>query len=152
MLYSHQRNLVFAFLIAGQKTNIEIVDNLSDFFDENRILILFLVFNNSTFNYYSILIKQGKRDSLKDFLLSNGISVAIYYPNTLPSLPAHSSKESFPVSEKVCTEILSLPIWPGIQQSQLDYVIEIIHKYFPKHWQLPCLYQINFDYKCNKIK
>lgn len=87
---------------------------------------------NSTFNYYSILIKQGKRDSLKDFLLSNGISVAIYYPNTLPSLPAHSSKESFPVSEKVCTEILSLPIWPGIQQSQLDYVIELIHKFFNK--------------------
>ena len=35
---------LFAFLIAGQKTNIEIVDNLAGIFDENRILILFVVF------------------------------------------------------------------------------------------------------------
>lgn len=88
--------------------------------------------DNSTFNYYSLLIHQSKRDALKDYLLSNDVSTAIYYPKTLPSLPAHNNKESFPVSEKVCEEILSLPIWPGIQKKQLDFVVDLINKFFNK--------------------
>ncbi|MEC8537690.1 MAG: DegT/DnrJ/EryC1/StrS family aminotransferase [Bacteroidota bacterium] len=85
---------------------------------------------NSTFNYYSILIGRNKRDLLKDYLLNNEVSVAVYYPKTLPSLPAHNNKESFPVSERASTEILSLPIWPGVKKEQQEYVIELIQKFF----------------------
>ena len=85
---------------------------------------------NSTFNYYSVLVLNSKRDKLKDYLSSKEIAVAIYYPKTLPSLPAHSIEESFPVAEKVCNEILSLPLWPGIKKEQLDYVVKSINEFF----------------------
>lgn len=86
--------------------------------------------SNSTFNYYSILIKNGQRDSLRQYLNSKNISTAIYYPMTLPSLPAHNLTESFPFAELACEEILSLPIWPNIKQAQLDYVVSEVKNYF----------------------
>lgn len=85
---------------------------------------------NSTFNYYSFLVKENKRDGLKTFLEENDISVSIYYPKTLPSLPAHNISESFPVSEKICQEILSIPIWPGMSKKQSEYTVEVIKQYF----------------------
>lgn len=97
---------------------------------ENQDGLSILDNNNSTFNYYSILVSNGKRDKLKDYLSSKEIAVAIYYPKTLPSLPAHNIEESFPVAEKVCDEILSLPIWPGIKEEQLDYVVKSINEFF----------------------
>ena len=69
-------------------------------------------------------------DKLKDYLSSREIAVAIYYPKALPSLPAHNIEESFPVAEKVCDEILSLPIWPGIKEEQLDYVVKSVNEFF----------------------
>tara|TARA_E500000331_G_scaffold250374_1_gene240839 strand:+ start:1807 stop:2901 length:1095 start_codon:yes stop_codon:yes gene_type:complete len=86
--------------------------------------------SNSTFNYYSLLIKDGKRDDFKQYLDTKGISSAIYYPRTLPSLPAHGIDESFPVAEKASEEIISIPIWPNIKQKQLEYVTKTIKEYF----------------------
>ena len=66
---------LFAFLIAGQKTNIEIVDNLSDFFDENRILILFLVFFRFIFlflqSYILRRIELTVTNNLKEYILKH---------------------------------------------------------------------------------
>ena len=85
---------------------------------------------NSTFNYYSILIKNNKRDSLKQFLDSKQISTSIYYPITLPALPAHNIKEEFTVAEQICKEIISLPIWPGINNDQLEYVVNTVKEFY----------------------
>lgn len=85
---------------------------------------------NSTYNYYSIFVKNGQRDSLQAFLSDKEIATAIYYPKTLPSLPAHSVKEKFPIAENICNEILSLPIWPGITLDQIDYIVLSIEEYF----------------------
>jgi len=86
---------------------------------------------NSSYNYYSLFVKNNQRDSLRDFLSSKNISTAIYYPKTLPSLPAHNeSSYDFPIAENICKEIVSLPIWPGIEKKQLIYVIESIKEFF----------------------
>lgn len=85
---------------------------------------------NSTFNYYSFIVHDDKRDELKEYLELNNISTAIYYPKTLPSLPAHDINLEFPVAEKMCREILSIPIWPGISKNQAQYVIKTINNFF----------------------
>ena len=85
---------------------------------------------NSTFNYYSFIVHDDKRDELKEYLELNNISTAIYYPKTLPSLPAHGINLEFPVAEKMCREILSIPIWPGISKNQAQYVIKTINNFF----------------------
>lgn len=86
--------------------------------------------SNSTYNYYSLFIKEGRRDDFNKHLSDKDVSSAIYYPRTLPSLPAHGIKEKFSQAEKACEEIISIPIWPNIKQSQLDYVCEVIQDFF----------------------
>ena len=86
--------------------------------------------SNSTYNYYSLFIKEGRRDDFNKHLSDKDVSSAIYYPRTLPSLPAHGIKEKFSQAEKACEEIISIPIWPNIKQSQLDYVCEVIQNFF----------------------
>ncbi len=85
---------LFAFLIAGQKTNIEYVDNLSAFFDENRIFILLLVFFRFIFlflqSYILRRIEFTVSNNLKEYILKHifekrtfSISDAYFYTNEL---------------------------------------------------------------------
>lgn len=85
---------LFAFLIAGQKTNIEYVDNLSAFFDENRIFILLIVFFRFIFlflqSYILRRIEFTVSNNLKEYILKRifekrtfSISDAYFYTNEL---------------------------------------------------------------------
>lgn len=106
---------------------------IGKFYDEsfkNIENLVTLENKNSTFNYYSILIKNNKRDLLQQFLESKQISTSIYYPTTLPSLPAHNIKEKFTVAEQITKEIISLPIWPGISNDQLEYVVKSVKEFY----------------------
>ena len=85
---------------------------------------------DSSFNYYSIIIKNGSRDELQTYLTESEISSTIYYPRTLPSLPAHNIQESFPNAEYLSKNILALPIFPSIKENQQLYVAEKINDFF----------------------
>ena len=85
---------------------------------------------DSSFNYYSIIINNDSRDRLQTYLSEAGISSTIYYPRTLPSLPAHNVEESFPNAEFLSKNILALPIFPSISEDQQLYVAETINDYF----------------------
>ena len=98
-------------------------------FEDNDKLTI-LSNNDSTFNYYSIIIKNDMRDELQNYLTGEGIACAIYYPRTLPSLPAHNVPDSFPNAEFLSNNILSIPIFPSIQQKQQIYVAEKINEFF----------------------
>ncbi len=85
---------------------------------------------DSSFNYYSIIIKNGSRDELQTYLTEADISSTIYYPRTLPSLPAHGVQEGFPNAEFLSKNILALPIFPSIQENQQLYIAEKINDFF----------------------
>ena len=68
------------------------------------------------------------RDTVIELLKAAGIPSQIYFPIPLHLQPAFKflglEKGSFPVSEKVCSEILSLPVYPDLTNEQQDYIIE----------------------------
>ncbi len=86
------------------------------------------------FNQYTIRVKKGLRDNLKDFLQSKGIGSAVYYPLPLHLQPCFSAlnyKEGdFVSAELACKEVLSLPIFPEIEQDEIEYVINAILEFF----------------------
>lgn len=92
------------------------------------------IINNqdSSFNYYSILIKRGYRDKLQNYLNEADISSNVYYPKTLPSLPAHGITKTFPNAEYLAENILSIPIFPSIKEEQQLFVAEKINDFFIK--------------------
>lgn len=86
---------------------------------------------NSSWHLY--VIRCEKRDLLKTFLEENGVSVGIHYPIALPFLGAYSylncSEQDFPVAYSLQSEILSLPIYPELDDEMIVYVCQLIEKF-----------------------
>lgn len=87
-----------------------------------------------TYHQYSILTER--RDELKEYLKSNGVESVIYYP-----LPMHKQnaiqkilkKEySLPVCENVSKKILSLPIYPELEDEERGYIVEKINEFYDR--------------------
>ena len=74
------------------------------------------------------------RDRFKNELQRLGVNTIIYYPIPIHLQPAYKElgyKEgSLPVTEKVCNQVISLPIFPELEFSQQSYVIDTIKKLF----------------------
>ncbi len=81
---------------------------------------------------------KSLRNFLKYHLLKKGINTIIYYPIPIHSQKAYQntlySREELLETEKICTEVLSLPIFPEITYEEQTYVVEnldlIIKNYF----------------------
>jgi dTDP-4-amino-4,6-dideoxygalactose transaminase len=85
-----------------------------------------------TFHQYSILVKN--RDKLRQFLTDNEIGTDIYYP-----VPLHRQEcfrelnfkdSDFPVTNRICNEIISLPIYPELPMIDLILVVDKITEFF----------------------
>jgi len=89
---------------------------------------------NAKHVYYMYVIRTKKRDKLKAYLKKQGISCGIHYPIPLHLQPAYKKlkllKGSFPVSEMLSKEILSIPVYPELTQEQLEYIVEKINAFF----------------------
>ena len=84
--------------------------------------------------FHTYIIQTEKRDELKDFLTTKGIQTAIHYPIPIHlqsiGLELGYEQGSFPVAERQANTILSLPIYQGLTEEQLSYVIESIRNFF----------------------
>jgi dTDP-4-amino-4,6-dideoxygalactose transaminase len=87
----------------------------------------------AVYHLYVVRVNAQKRSSLKEFLKSKGIATGIHYPVALPNLKAYSylnHKESdFPEASKASYEILSLPMFPELTESQIQYVTDNIKEF-----------------------
>jgi dTDP-4-amino-4,6-dideoxygalactose transaminase len=83
--------------------------------------------------YHLYVIRTEKRDELQKYLTENGIATGIHYPIPIHLQNAYSHlgyrKGAFPVSEKLATEILSLPMYPELQADQQEYIVNKIKNF-----------------------
>lgn len=83
-----------------------------------------------TFHQFTVKVKDGKRDVLKQYLTDKGIPTMIYYPISVHLQPAYRSlgyqEGVFPISERLCKEVLSLPMHTELTEDQLQYICETI--------------------------
>lgn len=86
--------------------------------------------------YHTFIIKTKKRDDLQAFLKEKGIDSKVHYPIAIHKQEAakqnKSAQEDYPVTDKQVTEILSLPIYPELTNEQINFVCDMIIKFF-KH-------------------
>jgi dTDP-4-amino-4,6-dideoxygalactose transaminase len=80
--------------------------------------------------YHLYVIRVQQRDALLDHLAQAGIATQIHYPIPLHLQPAYAARGcragSFPVSERVTAEILSLPMYPQLDLDQQRRIVEVI--------------------------
>ena len=76
------------------------------------------------------------RDQLKQNLSDRGIQTAIYYPIPIHRQPAYSylglTPGSLPVTEQLCSEVISLPIYPELPTNYQDQVILALRQYLSR--------------------
>lgn len=87
-----------------------------------------------TFHIYSIRCK--KRNALKEFLKSKSIDTMIHYPKGLPYTKTYQYLQhkplDFPITTQLQDELLSLPIFPELQDDEVTYIATNILSYFSK--------------------
>ena len=91
--------------------------------------------------WHLYVIRTAEPLRLAAFLGERGISTARHYPE-LPHLSAAYAdlglaRGAFPVAEALAAEGLSLPIFPGISESQLEHVCESVRAYFARGCSRP---------------
>lgn len=88
--------------------------------------------NFHVYNQYTI--KARRRDELRAHLASLEIGSGIYYPVPLHLQACFSElgyrEGQLPASEHLCTEVLSLPIFPELGAERLETVVDAIRGYF----------------------
>lgn len=86
--------------------------------------------------YYVFNILAQNRDQLADYLKQNEVAYSIYYPMPLHLQKCFSylgyKKGDFPVAEKICNEVLALPIYPEITEEEVDFVCQTINSFYKK--------------------
>ncbi len=84
--------------------------------------------------FHIYCVRAKCRTELSEFLNRNGIDSSIHYPTALPNMPAYSymnhKPSDFPVASAYQDEILSLPIYPELTHSQIDFIVEKIREFY----------------------
>jgi len=90
--------------------------------------------NSSRHVFHVYAIRAEDRDRLQMFLRSKGIETAIHYPTPLPFLRAYKylghKGDDFPVARQYQDKILSLPMFAELTPRQIEYVVEMIKKFY----------------------
>ncbi len=88
--------------------------------------------NESIYNQYTL--RAARRDELQEFLKQRGIGNSVYYPLPLHLQPcfAYLGYEAgdFPESERASKEVVSLPVYPELTDSQRDEVISAVRAFY----------------------
>lgn len=81
--------------------------------------------------WHLFVVRTENRDSLQKSLTENGIQTLIHYP-----IPPHQqqaykewNEKSYPISEKIHQEVLSLPVSPVLTDEEVNKIIEVINSY-----------------------
>jgi dTDP-4-amino-4,6-dideoxygalactose transaminase len=88
--------------------------------------------SQSVWHCYTLRAKD--RDDLRDHLQARGITTAVHYPKPLHLQPAMSSAGArmgdVPNSERLCREVLSLPLYPELPMETVARVVAEIRAYY----------------------
>ena len=83
--------------------------------------------------WHLFVLRCESRQHLREYLHGNGVSTVINYPVALPFLPAYRhlghTTSDFENAHRHQETVLSIPIYPEIDQSQQDFIIEVINKF-----------------------
>ncbi len=87
----------------------------------------------NVFHQYTIRVDAAKRDGLIAYLQQQGIGSGVFYP-----VPVHMQSfyraelgyaDHLPVAEQVASEVISLPVHPGLSQEDLDCIVKAVNAF-----------------------
>lgn len=89
--------------------------------------------NNHVFHLF--VIRTENRENLQEYLTQNNIQTVIHYPVPPHKQNAFSPETSgwntlsYPITEKIHNEVLSLPMSPVLTESEVDFIVAVLNTY-----------------------
>lgn len=97
-------------------------------------LVLPVLASGCTSNYHLFVIRTKKRNELQKFLQEKGIGTVIHYPVPPHKQEAYADLKfkstDFPLASLIADTCLSLPIYPGMESNQIDYICDTIKLFY----------------------
>ena len=99
----------------------------------NPNIVLPSIRDGATHIWHQFVIRTERRNELIEYLEGKGIGTIIHYP-----IPPHLSeaysylghkKGAFPITEQYADTVLSIPLYNGMTEDELDYVIEALNEF-----------------------
>ena len=81
--------------------------------------------------FHVFAVRTAERDRFQSYLSENGVQTVIHYPVPPHKQPAYKELNhlSFPITEQIHREIISLPISPVMSQEEIQELVEIVNKF-----------------------
>lgn len=89
----------------------------------------------NVYHLFPVLVNDGKRDALRDYLEHNGVGTLCHYPIAPHQQECYAKAEwnspqlSLPVTERLANQELSLPIGPTMSLEAAEEVVELINQF-----------------------
>lgn len=114
---AHRKEVANAYYERLQNPLIALPDRLPD--------------EQNAYHLFPILVKDGKRDALHDYLEQHGVGTVIHYP-----IPPHKQEcykewntRTFLITEQIAEQELSLPIGPTITDAEVETIVGLLNKW-----------------------
>ncbi len=83
--------------------------------------------------YHIFPVFCEERNELQKYLLEKGVHTLIHYPTPIHLQGAYRDmncvKGSFPITEKICDTELSIPLYPGMTEEEIVYIINSLNEF-----------------------
>lgn len=86
-------------------------------------------YSNHVYHQYTLKI-NGDRNALKKYLANENIPTMIYYPVPMHAQKAFNVSGNFPVSDKLCEKVISLPMHTELTKDEQDIICNKIKEFF----------------------
>lgn len=128
------------YLDEWNKERQRLADHYRKLISKCSILLLNIIvpenLKNDEHVYHLFVVRAQQRDELLVYLQKHGIMAGIHYP-----VPIHLQKAfheynyqigDFPITECLAGEILSLPLFPGMQDEEVATVVETLNRFYSR--------------------
>ena len=84
------------------------------------------------YHQYTVRVARGKRDTFIEYLTEKKIGHGVFYPLTIPEQKCYAQYNfatDYPVADMIKSEVVSLPIHPGLTDDEIQQVTEVVNAF-----------------------
>ena len=98
---------------------------------KNPLIVLPQTYDEKAHVWHVFAVRTAERDRFQKYLSDNGVQTIIHYPTPPHKQPAYAEWNhlSFPVTEQIHREIISLPMSPVMTDDEVKKVVEVVNVY-----------------------
>jgi dTDP-4-amino-4,6-dideoxygalactose transaminase len=98
---------------------------------KNEKIILPKNYDTKSHVWHLFVVRTSNREKFRDYMERNGIQTMIHYPIPPHKQPAYAEWNhlSFPITEKIHQEVISLPMSPVMVDSEIEKIVEAVNAY-----------------------